>query len=64
MRTTDSVNILTDRMNVYNRQFVVLIGTTDQVMGTTDREICLYHRISMNAESQEETSKKETADTK
>ena len=64
VRTTDSVNISTDRMKVYNRQFVARTATTDRVMRTTDREY-LYHSISMNAGSHEETCKKETAnDTK
>ena len=52
-------------MKVYNRQFVVRVGTYRQSDAYNWQRICLYHSISMNAESQEETHKKETAnDTK
>ena len=38
MFTTDRVVRTTDRMKVYNRQFVARTATTDRVMRTTDRE--------------------------
>ena len=34
-------------MKVYNRQFVVRIGTTDRVMRTTDREY-VYTTVSLS----------------
>ena len=41
-----TVNISTDVMKVYNRQFVVRVGTTDRVMRTTDREY-VYTTVSL-----------------
>ena len=46
VRTTDSVNISTDIMKVYNRQFVARTATTDRVMRTTDREY-VYTTVSL-----------------
>ena len=65
MRTADSVNILTDRMKIYNGLFVAPTAYKRLSDGYNWQRKCLYHSISMNAESQEETYKKETAnDTK
>ena len=48
-------------MKVYNRQFVARKAYSRQSDGYNWQRICLYHSISMNAENQEETFKKETA---
>ena len=37
----------TDRMKVYNRQFVARTATTDRVMRTTDREY-VHTTVSLN----------------
>ena len=37
----------TDRMKVYNRQFVARTATTDRVMRTTDREY-VYTTVSLS----------------
>ena len=52
---TDSVNILTDRIKVYNGQFVARTAYNRQSDAYNWQRICLYHSISMNAENQEET---------
>ena len=42
----------TDRMKVYNRQFVALTATTDRVMRTTDREY-VHTTVSLNKKHNE-----------
>ena len=42
----------TDRMKVYNRQFVARTATTDRVMRTTDREY-VHTTVSLNKKHNE-----------
>ena len=53
---TDSVNILTDRIKVYNGQFVARTAYNRLSDAYNWQRIYLYHSISMNAENQEETN--------
>ena len=52
---TDSVNNLTDRIKVYNGQFVARTAYNRLSDAYNWQRIYLYHSISMNAENQEET---------